>query len=236
MKFKRTINDGKKSRTVSVEFTEDTSSVNPSAENISAIKETVPESVTVAPSDVKKVIETPVEDKANNTLKFFRKRFDIPPFEPTIPRVGDVKPEVEEKKEVDIPAWAVKSVEVVDEIPEGVLVTDGVNIVGDLAVKVEEQLEEISETLVKQESVVKEVSAPVDDEIDKVIKEEATKQEESTTESVSAIDEMVDDVDKVWDKFVENVVIPTLTTCLDRLKDYVDKVLADELKKESPLD
>lgn len=39
---------------------------------------------------------------------------------------------------------------------------------------------------------------------------------------------------ETWDKFVDNVIIPTLTTCMEKTIDYIKVVLAKDLKDVNP--
>lgn len=175
-----------------------------------------------------------------------------------------VKPDIQVKlnddivKETKIDAKDVKSIECVDEVPDDVEVLDGVELVGELDESVEVKIndgvsvslddfpteplkspdtvekEVVAEKVVeegKEDKVEeKEVDVP-DDEPSFIISDELANADEVTNKPKK---EESEDFKKTWEKFVDNVIIPTLVSGLDRLKDYVKTDVAEDLKKCSP--
>lgn len=74
-----------------------------------------------------------------------------------------------------------------------------------------------------EEAPIEEAVHHVDkSEVDSVEQPEEVKKEDDLTKQVS------------WDKFVDFVITPTLSTCIDRVKDFITTVLSEDLKKIDP--
>lgn len=249
--------------------------------------ETVPEVPVAepAPEVTAPAVETPVaaveetptaveEAKTAPAQESLAEKFKIPEFDPkafpkapqgiftrvhqTPPTVAPAPP-VEEV--VQVKGEDVKSIDLVDEVPEGEPVVDGVEIVGDLPPEVEEKLE--ADLSVAQEEVAVDPAptleppavewtgncekcgapehfctcnevpeeapaAPVEEEKPADPIPEPEKAEEPKEEATTSAKQFA------WDKFIDFVIVPTLLTCLDRAKDYITTVLADDLKKNNP--
>lgn len=39
---------------------------------------------------------------------------------------------------------------------------------------------------------------------------------------------------EIWNKFVDSVIVPTLTSCMEKIKNYIEDVVANDLKKIDP--
>lgn len=249
--------------------------------------ETVPEAPVAEPTPevTAPAVETPVaaveetptaveEAKTAPAQESLAEKFKIPEFDPkafpkapqgiftrvhhTPPTVAPTPP-VEEV--VQVKGEDVKSIDLVDEVPEGEPVVDGVEIVGDLPPEVEEKLE--ADLSVAQEEVAVDPAptleppavewtgncekcgapehfctcnevpeeapaAPVEEEKPADPIPEPEKAEEPKEEATTSAEQFA------WDKFIDFVIVPTLLTCLDRAKDYITTVLADDLKKNNP--
>lgn len=239
------------------------------------VEEACEESV-AAPKEVEpieEVKEEVLEDVKEETLE---ERFAIPEFQPKVrtvkdrngmsyfERVGATEEKIEPQvKEVEIAAEDVKSIEGVNEIPDGTEVVDGVKLVGDLPQSVEEDLssvlsgsgEEVRETVEETPEWAKEpevvhaheevreleevrdevVSEVVEEAKEEVIPEPIVKEETpKETETQKITLDVEVSFEKAWDKFVDNVIVPTLITSLDMLKERVRNEIAADLKKRPP--
>lgn len=169
-------------------------------------------------------------------------------------------PVTETPTEVKVNAEDIKGIDLVDEVPEGEPVVDGAEIVGELAPEVEEKLEAdlavAKEELAAQPAPIPETHVPewtgncencgapehlctceetlIEEPVSAPVEEE--KAAEPTPEPQPKEAPKADEPTKqdAWDKFVDFVIVPTLLTCLDRTKDYIQTVLSDDLKKNNP--
>lgn len=156
-------------------------------------------------------------------------RYAIPQFEPKI-GAAKIHDEFPKSTEVKLAAEDIKHIEGATEIPEDAEVVDGVEIVGDLAPEVEQELTELTSVLgdeiPTQPTTAVEGEHTVEDE------------REGSTESAIPRGEAQGVFADVWGKFVDNVIVPTLITCLDKVvsktKDYILNVVAPDLKKNNP--
>lgn len=258
------------------EVVEATSTIVDTAENVSDVHAVEP-----APEGTALAVEIPVAATATSTAVEEAKtalslseKFKIPEFDPkafpkapqgifirahqTTPVVAPAPP-LEEA--VQVKGEDVKSIDLVDEVPEGEHVVDGVEIVGDLSSEVEEKLED--DLSVAQEKVAADPTPTPEPfaveqtgEYEKCgssehlctcneVPEEAPvvpAEKEKPAEPIPGLEkeeEPKEDATTVarrfaWDKFIDFVIVPTLLTCLDRAKDYITTVLADDLKKNNP--
>lgn len=258
------------------EGVEATSTIMDTTETVSVVHAVEP-----APEGTALAVEIPVAATATSTAVEEAKtalslseKFKIPEFDPkafpkapqgifirvhqTTPVVAPAPP-LEEA--VQVKGEDVKSIDLVDEVPEGEHVVDGVEIVGDLSSEVEEKLE--NDLSVAQEKVAADPTPTPEPfaveqtgEYEKCgssehlctcneVPEEAPvvhAEKEKHAEPIPGLEkegEPKEDATTVarrfaWDKFIDFVIVPTLLTCLDRAKDYITKVLADDLKKNNP--
>lgn len=221
------------------------------------------------------VEETPIveEDvKVEPRQEALAEKFKIPEFDPSafpkapqsiFTRVNPPQPALpvtETPTDVKVNAEDIKGIDLVDEVPEGEPVVDGVEIVGELAPEVEEKLEAdlavAKEELAAQPAPIPETpvpewtgycekcgapehlctceETPIEEPAPAPVEEE--KVAEPTPEPQPEEAPKADEPTKqgTWDKLVDLVIVPTLLTCLDRAKDYIQTVLSDDLKKNTP--
>ena len=124
-------------------------------------------------------------------------------------------PEIEPIAEVQVPSESVTNLEEVYAIPEGATIVEGVELVGEPTPEVAQQLEEYE--IGGDTPVVEPTPEPV---------------AEPQPDPISAEETVDPEVN--WIQFVDTVILPTLITCVDKVKDYVTNVLADELRKAKP--
>lgn len=261
------------------EVVEATSTIMDTTETVSDVHAVEP-----APEGTALAVEIPVAATATSTAveeaktafaqESLSEKFKIPEFDPkafpkapqgifirvpqTTPVVAPAPP-LEEA--VQVKGEDVKSIDLVDEVPEGEHVVDGVEIVGDLSSEVEEKLED--DLSVAHEKVAADPTPTPEPfavertgEYEKCgssehlctcneVPEEAPvvhAEKEKPAEPIPGLEkeeEPKEDATTVamrlaWDKFIDFVIVPTLLTCLDRAKDYITTVLADDLKKNNP--
>lgn len=82
--------------------------------------------------------------------------------------------------------------------------------------KSENALESIFEELIPDSILDAPVSEPIEPSVDKAEENSLTNIEPS--------------VDETWDAFVDNVILPTLCVCVDKLKEFIMTKLGDDLK------
>lgn len=229
----------------------------------------------VVETTVAAVEETPTvaeEVKTEPTQESLTEKFKIPEFDPKafpkapqgiFTRVNPPQPAPtvpETHVEVKINTEAIKGIDLVDEVPEGESVVDGVEMVGEHAPRVEEKLEAdlvvAKEELAAQhapipsppvpegtgkcdkcgapEHLCTREETPIEEPAPAPVEEE--KVADTTTEPQPEGATKTDEPTKqdAWDKFVDFVIVPTLLTCIDRAKDYIQTVLSYDLKKNNP--
>ena len=147
----------------------------------------------------------------------FEDRFKIPEFHPTLERVG--------RASVKVDAADIVDVDTVDEVPVDADVVDGIELDGEASPEVEEAI------------YAKGVCEEPDDadlcEDEECVEgsEEACDSEESAVEESSSGGSDDKPFNKIaWDKFVDNVIVPTLCTCIEKTKDFVKSTLSEDLK------
>lgn len=194
---------------------------------LSELKEIVDE--TLNKPDVK----TQSDSITPNSLE---EKYKIPEFTP------HVRPDVGEKV-LKVNGEDVKGVEGVDEVPEGEDVLDGLEIDGDVSHEVQEQLDAL--TSVKDEEILTQNVTLLEtaDECEPFVSkqepfnysfEDSVEHDDSVVEEKEEASIKSSDGSVAWKKFVDLVIISTICTILDRTKEYVTTVLADELKESDP--
>lgn len=147
---------------------------------------------------------------------------------------GDRAPEVEEQlksvaepaKGEEIPTQTATAVVTSEEGVKEEVSTEPDNNVSGGADKVEEADEATEEPVEEKVSTESEVTDEVTEEVKEPISEKV--EEEKTEECGAELSK------EAWDKFVDNVIVPTLATCIDRFKNYLVTVIAKDLKDSGP--
>lgn len=228
------------------------------------VEETPIEVAEVSTPVVEEVVQpvvAPVEAPTPEPAQTIEEKYKIPEFEPKVRPNGFTRVQTAPAP-TPIPTVAaedVKSVEAVDEVPAGEPVQEGVEIVGDLAPEVQEQLDALSSAPVEEPAPEVPQSAEVvpeavpewtgnceqcgalehlctcDAPIPDAPPVEEAPEPTPTEETASDVDQTEEPTAAVaWKKFVDFVIIPTLMTCIDKFKEYITDVLSADLKKSNP--
>lgn len=86
-----------------------------------------------------------------------------------------------------------------------------------------------------KEEIVPEVVEKVEEptvEIVEEVKENIVSTEEKVGENINQVSNEV--LGETWNKFVDSVIVPTLTSCMEKIKNYIEDVVANDLKKIDP--
>lgn len=197
----------------------------PVVEPVSEIK--VEEVVATEPVNDVKIIDKKVEDK-----------FAIPAYEQTTfvhnqlvetPNITtqDVSESVGDTATQDVDVCSCGSGDEVETVGVTTAQTEGEQLKFDLS----------NETILvdSKEEIASEITKKVEEPIIEIVGEGTEyigATEEKVVENTNQVSNEV--LGETWNKFVDSVIVPTLTSCMEKIKNYIEDVVANDLKKIDP--